>query len=218
MSSSYAHAPTRADGLDHRSAAQIKADVLEAQLATLRESATSDDAQLAQLEQQLEDAQDDLMGLLVADPNFEQEGDDLDQMAFDQTEDSDLEELDDKALLADGDDDDSHIEGVVEPPSSEEEDAGEDEDGDETLLDRAAPEPVEPPTEPASFSQIPAKTLHRHLQSQPIDNQAHQKALENAGQPLQVEIKANSMLYLPASWFHEVTSLGESTRPHMAFN
>ncbi len=38
-------------------------------------------------------------------------------------------------------------------------------------------------------------------------------------QPLDVEIRAGEMLYLPAGWFHEVTSYGDASSPlHMAFN
>lgn len=33
-----------------------------------------------------------------------------------------------------------------------------------------------------------------------------------------VDLRPGQMLYLPASWFHEVTSFSDNGKPHMAFN
>lgn len=82
-------------------------------------------------------------------------------------------------------------------------------------------------TEPDSFSRIPADQLHTYLglSSSPVSVTAENKAaLEAAGQPLIVELKAGDALYLPASWWHEVTSFGSDDdnkagrNVHMAFN
>lgn len=185
---------------------------MEAQISALQDAANPDLSAIAKLEEQLEDAQDDLMGLLVADPNFEQEGDDLDQMTFEAPSDeSDLEELDHKAdVQAEA------VQGVVEPAFSDEDDEEEEDDLD--AFDHSAPEPIEPPKEPASFSQIPASTLRKFLEGEKVSDPEHQEALQRASSPVQVEIKPGSMLYLPASWFHEVVSIGDADRPHMAFN
>jgi hypothetical protein len=90
--------------------------------------------------------------------------------------------------------------------------------------------PSDAPSEPDSFSRIPADQLHAFLglSSAPV-SPANRKALEMAGQPLIVHLKAGEALYLPASWWHEVTSFGscdidgdgaadKGDNVHMAFN
>lgn len=214
VSSCYAHAPTRADGLDARSAAQIKADALEAQVSDMKAHSECDAAALATLEQQLEDAQDDLMSLLVAQPGFEDDGDDFDEMELAQLDtQSDFEELNGQESTSSGD----HLAlpPDVQSPSDEEADA---QDEDDHVSNGTAREAIEAPDEPASFSRIPANVLHAHLAGQPIENSEFFDALKRAGMPLQVELKPGQMLYMPASWFHEVTSSGDKLQPHMAFN
>lgn len=85
--------------------------------------------------------------------------------------------------------------------------------------------------EPDSFSKISSAQLHAHLGLPPLSHSFHpeppgippkRKAkLEKAGKPIIVELSAGEMLYLPASWWHEVTSYGSNTgkgETHIAFN
>lgn len=76
---------------------------------------------------------------------------------------------------------------------------------------------------PSSFSRIPTAYLHNHLKlrttaiAPPSIQTSAFTNITNAGSPHVIEIKAGEMLYLPASWWHEVTSTG-TEEPHMAFN
>ena len=80
------------------------------------------------------------------------------------------------------------------------------------------------PSEPLSFSQIPTQELHHHLGLR--KPQKTSTALSKAPKPLIVELNAGDMLYLPTSWWHEVTSFseGDETKDekghaiHMALN
>lgn len=72
---------------------------------------------------------------------------------------------------------------------------------------------------PPSFSQIKVAELHAHLGINTPQKKAKQFPLLSKAKPLVVELQAGQSLYLPASWFHEVTSFSsESSRTHMAFN
>lgn len=80
--------------------------------------------------------------------------------------------------------------------------------------------------EPSSFSQIPTSLLHQHL-SLPttaisIDSEPPSRFdLSKICIPFVADIDPGEMLYLPASWWHEVTSssLDDSeSNIHMAFN
>lgn len=78
--------------------------------------------------------------------------------------------------------------------------------------------PEFPPSEPLSFSQIPTTELHSHL----LLAQPHvpSPSLAKAGKPYIVDLQAGDMLYLPTSWFHEVTSFcdGDDDGVHIALN
>lgn len=77
--------------------------------------------------------------------------------------------------------------------------------------------------EPPSFSLIKPYQLHAHFGIEP-GMQKPEGATSTLAPgpscpaPLVVELKAGQMLYLPASWFHEVTSWASESGPHMAFN
>lgn len=43
-------------------------------------------------------------------------------------------------------------------------------------------------------------------------------AVKGAGAPLEVDLRAGEMLFLPCGWFHEVTSLSAGPEGHLAFN
>ncbi|KAG9953240.1 Clavaminate synthase-like protein, partial [Aureobasidium melanogenum] len=75
------------------------------------------------------------------------------------------------------------------------------------------------PTEPLSFSRVSTQDLHSHLGL--TSPQQTSAALEKAGKPYIVELKAGDMLYLPTSWFHEVTSFSDEKSEdnvHIALN
>lgn len=172
-----------------------------------------DVAAVAQLEEALEEAQDELMGQLVAHPGLEDEGDDLDQLAFDGQGDAgfdDFEEMNGEDLEVGAGGPEPEVEG----PSSEEDDGEPTSNG----FDELSAEPLEAPKEPASFSRISAPTLHACLNGDKVDDKEAVEGLQKAGKPVQIELKQGEMLYLPASWFHEVTSLGDGSDVHMAFN
>ncbi|KAF1349696.1 cupin-like domain-containing protein [Delphinella strobiligena] len=106
----------------------------------------------------------------------------------------------------DDDEDEDDLEGGF--PEGDEDD---EEDEEEKELARALeqhkattnelrPEPMEP----LSFSQIPTTELHQHLGLK--HPQKTSTRLSKAPKPLIVELKPGEMLYLPTSWWHEVTS------------
>jgi len=92
--------------------------------------------------------------------------------------------------------------------------------------------------EPDSFSKISSAQLHAHLGLPPLSQHGkstkppeipkkRKEKLEKAGKPIIVELSAGEMLYLPASWWHEVTSYGSEKDgkqgggkgdTHIAFN
>lgn len=80
--------------------------------------------------------------------------------------------------------------------------------------------------EPSSFSRIPTALVHQHLGLPTTAKAPAGVSLDDypnflkTKKPLIVELSAGEMLYLPASWWHEVTSsAGAKGEPvHMAFN
>lgn len=80
--------------------------------------------------------------------------------------------------------------------------------------------------EPSHFSKIPTALLHNHLGipttaiPPPKVSIEDFPGLKRATMPYVVELNAGEMLYLPASWWHEVTSTSSTDGDgiHMAFN
>ena len=83
--------------------------------------------------------------------------------------------------------------------------------------------------EPSSFSRIPPAYLHKHLDLNttarlPPDFSHDFLELSKAVPPYVIELHEGQMLYLPASWWHEVTSSSppagddDTKNVHMAFN
>jgi len=80
--------------------------------------------------------------------------------------------------------------------------------------------------EPSSFSRVPTSLLHKHLMlpttaTSTTSDPSTEFDLAKASTPFVVEINPGEMLYLPASWWHEVTSSSpdnSSSNIHMAFN
>lgn len=80
-------------------------------------------------------------------------------------------------------------------------------------------------SEPSSFSRIPTAILHKYLglpttAVAPTNISASDfPNLKKTCKPFVVHLKAGEMLYLPASWWHEVTSTSTTDSDiHMAFN
>lgn len=115
--------------------------------------------------------------------------------------------------------------GLATPEEEEEDEIDDEEEG---LGIGGEGEDDDVNVEPSSFSRIPTAFVHQHLQlpTTAVPPAADVSpddfpALKNTSAPYVVELNAGEMLYLPASWWHEVTSSsagdGEDA-VHMAFN
>ncbi|KAH9926622.1 Clavaminate synthase-like protein [Epithele typhae] len=190
----YSDIPVRADGLAKRAA----------RLVAAHEEALDDLAEL-ELEEGEGDGEDDFDSLMKG--------------------------LDDFEASASGLEEDIVEAGPSQPKSKgqrvqdEDDEPDEDEDEDEDEEDGENGDEADAPSEPPSFSRIPTAHLHKYLDipttaALPPDFDASAfKSLEKATAPYVVELSAGEMLYLPASWWHEVTSTSSSEgEVHMAFN
>lgn len=130
----------------------------------------------------------------VEDVNEEEENDDFDgEDAFPEVEDDEDEDEDDlEGGFPEGDEDDDEDEEEMELARALEE--------HKATTNELRPES----TEPLSFSQIPTTELHQHLGLK--RPQKTSDRLSKAPKPLIVELEPGEMLYLPTSWWHEVTS------------
>jgi len=198
---SYTHNVVRSDGLGALEAARFRIRALEEKIA-----ATKGKKEKKKLGKLLEEAIDAEMDLLVEEGG----DDDFAGMELD-GEDGDDDGLDD------GDDDGSQ-EDTGSVVSSRDKGKGKakattDEDH---VKDR----------EPSSFSRIPTSLLHQHL-SLPTPTISVASGpptefdLSKISAPFVADIDPGEMLYLPASWWHEVTSSSpdnSKSNVHMAFN
>ncbi|OCH88144.1 Clavaminate synthase-like protein [Obba rivulosa] len=240
---SYADAPVRADGLSRRAACKARVRALEAKLDALGNSTQDgkgkarESKEMARQREKLMKEHDRALDAL-AQATLEDEGgrgveDEVDD--FDALMGGLEEQLEDEGFgegeagpsgLADGGSDEDD-EGGDRGESEEEEDESEEESGEEEGPALGGGDEDEH-SEPSSFSRIPTAHLHKHLSLPttavlpPSFDPAAFPHFAKAGQPLVVELSAGEMLYLPASWWHEVTS---SSGPdasgdgvHMAFN
>ena len=112
----------------------------------------------------------------------------------------------------DGDDEEDGE--VLQDPESDNDAFEQDEDAYEQLFES---------DEPPSFSYIAPSVLHEHFRipspiPAPKDVDKTMIPLQGCPKPLVVDLKPGQMLYVPASWFHEVTSYGSHGSPHIAFN
>jgi len=133
------------------------------------------------------------------------------------------EDQDDEDSEANDDDDDSDAElmAALERAQNGQRDDFDDGDSDASDLEDAFAfaQGSDAASEPLSFSKISTQDLHSHLSlTTPHTPSA---ALEKAGKPYVVDLKAGDMLYLPTSWFHEVTSFSDEESAddvHIALN
>ncbi|KAH9924134.1 Clavaminate synthase-like protein [Amylocystis lapponica] len=129
-----------------------------------------------------------------------------------------------------GEDDFDALEGVLDDggeevdPGSVSVDGGEGDDS-ESVAGLSVSGDME--KEPLSFSRIPTALLHKYLNLPttavlpPAQSADSFPALCETTAPYVVELSAGQMLYLPASWWHEVTSssdMDSGDGVHMAFN
>lgn len=145
-----------------------------------------------------------------------------------------LEEMHEEAMEAmmdclmdggEGDDDFADIGLGVE---EEGEDDDDEEEGEGSVVSGKGKQPAaaqsegEEEQEPSSFSRIPTAILHKHL-NLPTTAALRTSTidvfdLDKPAAPFVVHLKPGEMLYLPASWWHEVTSSSSDEPTHMAFN
>ena len=195
---SYKHNIVRSDGLGAREAARFRIKALEEKVAM-----TKGKKEKKKLEALLGEAIDAEMDLLV------EEGGDDDFAGMELDDEGGLEEL-----AEDNDSEEDADAGSI--VSSWSKGKGKtratDEDDEEG--------------EPSSFSRIPTSLLHQHLSLPTTTFSADSESttkfdLSKVTSPFVVDIGAGEMLYLPASWWHEVTSSSPDSNTcnvHMAFN
>lgn len=191
----YDDAPIRADGLDELDAAHWRV-VARSKRASKKRRA---DGSVPDTYAEAKEAWQQLRAEREGEEGEEEDEDDDD----DDDEDEDEDEDEDDAL------------GVLEAGDAESE-AGDMDEG-EALLATLDSE------EPPSFSLIKPHQLHKHFGIEPAMKKPQGATSTLAPSPecpapLVVELRAGQMLYLPASWFHEVTSWASEAEPHMAFN
>ncbi len=107
------------------------------------------------------------------------------------------------------------------------EESDKEEEAEESKLNSLEDEEERKSTEPSSFSRIPTAIVHQHLSlhttavAPPNLSKEDFPNLQKTSAPFVVTLEAGEMLYLPSSWWHEVTSSSgadDSESIHMAFN
>ncbi|EKM52738.1 uncharacterized protein PHACADRAFT_211957 [Phanerochaete carnosa HHB-10118-sp] len=243
---SYTDAPVRSDGLPVRVALKAKVKALEEKLDAVPNGKGKGRMNMKEREALIEahdQALDELAQytLEAADGiDVDEEEDDFDALM------AGLDGEDDFNVLEGGNGASDGVNGDAEDEKEEGRDEDENEDEDESEEDSSEKEVEEYPEwygigtgdsddeedgeedteEPSSFSRIPTALMHRHLG---LSTNAMPPAgaslkdfpnFKKATRPFVAELSAGEMLYLPASWWHEVTSsaAADGDAVHMAFN
>ncbi|PSR70441.1 hypothetical protein PHLCEN_2v13692 [Hermanssonia centrifuga] len=215
---SYADARVRSDGLPLLVALSARVKALEQKLSVTPKG-KGKSRENTKERQKLMDAYDEA----------------VDELTTYALEDDQMHELEDEAQddfdalmagLEDGEElDDGHpveLDGDESDGDSDGEDEGEEDGGIDSASDSEDKD-----DEPSSFSRIPAALIHEHLKLPSTAvlpsgvSAADFPDLKKTPAPFVVELNAGEMLYLPASWWHEVTSSSGSAEGnvvHMAFN
>ena len=199
---SYKHNVVRSDGLGIREAVRFRIRALEEKIAV-----TKGNKEKKELEALLEEAVDAEMDLLV------EEGGDDDFAGME------LDDEDGEDGFSEGEDSDDDQEDIRSTVSSKSRGKGKGKM-------KATDEEQNEEGEPSSFSRIPTFLLHQHLSLPTTAASTHLDSstefdLSKASTPFVVDIHPGEMLYLPASWWHEVTSSSpddSKSNVHMAFN
>ncbi|EJF58902.1 Clavaminate synthase-like protein [Dichomitus squalens LYAD-421 SS1] len=240
---SYADIPVRSDGLSKRAACKARVHALERKIDALKAKVKgkgkdrTQSKEMKALMNAHDEALDELAMLALEDEQGAEEVDDFDALMGDLDDGTDdlgagssglaaaVDEENDEDEAEDDENDENkwpEWKGIGHSDDSEDED----EQGDGESNGQ--------PSEPSSFSRIPTAHLHRYLDipttaAIPPDFSASTfPALQKAAAPYVVELSAGEMLYLPASWWHEVTSTSappsaghghnSGADVHMAFN
>lgn len=197
---SYAHNVVRPDGLGAREAARFRIKALEEKIAGAKRK-----KEKKKLEAFLEEAIDAEMDLVV------EEGGDDDFAGMELDGEDGGDGLSEDDYSDDIQEDTESVVGSSGKGKGKEKAADRDHDKDE---------------EPSSFSRIPTSLLHEHLSLPTTAISVNSKSstkfdLSDMPTPFVVDIDPGEMLYLPASWWHEVTSSSPDSSKnnvHMAFN
>jgi len=196
----------RADGLDDRVALKAQVDALRRQLAEASGKGRSKaltKKERKRIEKELEEALDNVIQLSMD----EEYG-----FALESSDEEDDQQSDNEDE-AEGEDDTGSLAGDIDA-SHDDYDAlmG---DLEDSAVD-GGEEDEHTQEEPASFSRIPTAYLHKHLNLPTTAVPPHGSSPEDfpdltkATAPFVVDLAAGEMLYLPASWWHEVTSFSDS--------
>ncbi|KAI0742244.1 cupin-like domain-containing protein [Daedaleopsis nitida] len=229
---SYADIPVRADGLSKRAACRARVRALEQQIDTLRERTKGKGKRQSKELRALMDAHDEALDELAMLALDEQDGDDevddfdalmagLDDVDAElavgpsktrprgdvEQGDEEDEEQEWEEWHGIGHSDDKR-EGSGKDDDDDDDDGSDEDDEDDADVCEEQAEPSEPP----SFSRIPTAHLHQFFDipttaALPLDfSPSEFPRLRKAAAPHVIELSAGEMLYLPASWWHEVTS------------
>ncbi|OJT14557.1 JmjC domain-containing protein 4 [Trametes pubescens] len=229
---SYEDIPIRADGLSKRAACTARVRALEQQIDSLKAKskgkgkAKSYSKEMKALMDAHDKALDELAEAALDEHEGDDEVDDFDALM------GGLDDLDNvgegpsgSGNGADAEDDEEEKEwkGIGHSDDdADEENIDDDEDSDDEL-DEEFGGGKAGPAEPSSFSRIATAHLHQHLGIPTTAvlpdtySPADFPGLKKTTEPYVVELSEGEMLYLPASWWHEVTSTSTGD-VHMAFN
>lgn len=218
---SYKDGPVRSDGLPIHVALRTRVKAIERQLEALpkgKGKGKGKDKALSKERKALMKAHDEAV-------------DELDQFLLEDGGGFDIdEEVDDFDALMSGLGDEDGDFGDAGPSGNHTDGEGtetEEEDNKSLVLgEREESDLADESGEPSHFSKIPTAFLHEHLglvttAIAPSDvSKESFPGLRKATAPFVVELNAGEMLYLPASWWHEVTSTSSAVDDgiHMAFN
>ncbi|KAI0697771.1 Clavaminate synthase-like protein [Cytidiella melzeri] len=218
---SYADAPVRSDGLPVRVALKARVKAIEQKLSFIprgKGKGKQDTKERKALMKAHDEALDELAQYTleaVDGIDVEDEIDDFDALMADMGgEDSD------------GLDDEVENTSKINAESEDEEENDEDED-EETGEGGIQNDEAAEGGEPSSFSRVPTAFVHHHLDlpttaiAPPSASMHDFPLLQKTPPPFVVDLNAGEMLYLPASWWHEVTSssgTNDDEAIHMAFN
>ncbi|EIN14656.1 Clavaminate synthase-like protein [Punctularia strigosozonata HHB-11173 SS5] len=238
-------AATRADGLDPLDAATWRVRYWDRKMQEMKASAKASTANglgkrasskaLAKLQERYERAVDDMMMLQLDEMGSEGDEEMLDE------EGASGEDAEEES--------DEDAEPLFGNPDAEDSDFDDDfsmgDDAEDIIKKLGVEEDIEDgeDQEPPSFSRIAASALHRHLGLATNDTSSNAQfgkqwkkkkdkhkakpdhavnellPLAGCPPPLVVSLEPGDMLYLPTSWFHEVTSSSDDNgSTHIAFN
>ncbi|KAH9852873.1 Clavaminate synthase-like protein [Lenzites betulinus] len=229
----YKDIPVRADGLSKRVACKARVRALEQQIDALKAKgkgkgkAKAQSKEMKELLDAHDAALDELAEVTLDEHEDEGEVDDFDALMGGLDDFEDTQEGPSEGRMGSDEDGGEEWTGIGHSDNGGDElkgdDAESEDSSDEGSLEETLGGELTGPSEPSSFSGIATAHLHHYLgiattavlptTYSPSDFPGLQKTTD----PYVVELQEGEMLYLPASWWHEVTSTS-SGDVHMAFN